>query len=374
MTGGGTGGHIYPAIAIADRIKKENEDAEILFVGTERGLEKSIVPKNGYDIKFIKISGFNRKNIFKNIKVLIELSKAFKDAKEIIKEFKPDVVIGTGGYVCGPVVRTAHKLGVKTYIHEQNAFPGLTNKLLEKYVDKIFIGFKEAEKNFRHKEKIILSGNPVRSEFGHLDKSECRKKLGVPDKDFVILAFGGSGGAGALNEEIINVIKTLNDHPDVSIFFGTGRVYYKRVINELEAQGIKLSEKIKVLEYIENMQYYLVAADLVISRAGALTIAEINICGKASILIPSPNVTNNHQYFNAKAIAETGGAILIQEKNLDENKVIKAVEMLMEDRCKLEKMETASKGCAHETATEIIHNAIISDLKQFSWGRNDSKN
>ncbi|HZK87940.1 MAG TPA: glycosyltransferase, partial [Anaerovoracaceae bacterium] len=192
MTGGGTGGHIYPAIAIADRIKKEHKDAEILFVGTERGLEKSIVPKSGYDIKFIKVRGFNRKNVLKNIKVLLELPKAFKDAKNIIKAFNPDIVIGTGGYVCGPVVRIAHKLGVKTYIHEQNAFPGLTNKLLEKYVDKIFIGFKEAEKNFRHKEKIVLSGNPVRSEFEHLDKSECRKKLGIPDKDFAILAFGGS--------------------------------------------------------------------------------------------------------------------------------------------------------------------------------------
>ncbi|MBK5262285.1 MAG: undecaprenyldiphospho-muramoylpentapeptide beta-N-acetylglucosaminyltransferase [Peptostreptococcaceae bacterium] len=362
MTGGGTGGHIYPAIAIADRIKKEHKDAEILFVGTERGLEKSIVPKSGYNIKFIRVRGFNRKNVFKNIKVLLELPKAFKDAKNIIKAFNPDIVIGTGGYVCGPVVRIAHKLGVKTYIHEQNALPGLTNKLLEKYVDKIFIGFKEAEKNFRHKEKIVLSGNPVRSEFEHLDKSECRKKLGIPDKDFAILAFGGSGGAGTLNKEILNVIKTLNEHPEVSIFFGTGGVYYERVISELKAQGIRLSNKIKVLEYIENIQNYLGASDLVISRAGALTIAEITICGKASILIPSPNVTGNHQYFNAKAISETGGAILIQEKNLDEDRVMKAVEMLMADRCRLEKMETASKNCAHETATEIIYKTIMGDL------------
>lgn len=374
MTGGGTGGHIYPAIAIADKIKKEHKETEILFVGTERGLEKSIVPKNGYDIKFIKISGFNRKNMFKNIKVLIELSKAFKDAKKIIKEFKPDLVIGTGGYVCGPVVKTAHKMGVKTYIHEQNAFPGLTNKLLEKYVDKIFIGFKDAEKNFKHKEKIIFAGNPVRSDFEHLDKWECRKKLGISDKDFVILAFGGSGGAGRLNEEMINVIKTLNEDSKVSIFFGTGKVYYNRVTNELKMLKIKLSNRIKILEYIEDMPYYLSASDLVISRAGALAIAEINICGKASILIPSPNVTGNHQYFNAKAISDKGGAILIEEKDLDENKVIHAVKMLMADRYKLEKMETASKGCAHETATETIYKTISADLEQFSWGKNDSKN
>ena len=362
MTGGGTGGHIYPAIAIADKIRKEHHDAEIIFVGTERGHEKSIVPKSGYDIKFIKIRGFNRKNIFKNIKVLLELVKASQDAKNIIKKFKPDMVIGTGGYVCGPVVRAAHKLGVKTYIHEQNAFPGLTNKLLEKYVDKIFIGFEEAEKNFKYKEKIVLSGNPVRSGFGHKEKKECREKLGVSEKDFVILAFGGSGGADVLNNEIINVIKTLYADPNVSIFFGTGRVYYKRVISELEAQGIRLSDKIKILEYIDNMEDYLGAADLVISRAGALTIAEITICGKASILIPSPNVTGNHQYFNAKAISETGGAILVQEKNLDENSVIKAIEMLKSDRNRMEKMEIASKNCAHETATEIIYKTIIGDL------------
>ncbi|MBK5245940.1 MAG: undecaprenyldiphospho-muramoylpentapeptide beta-N-acetylglucosaminyltransferase [Peptostreptococcaceae bacterium] len=362
MTGGGTGGHIYPAIAIADKIRKEHKEAEIIFVGTKRGHEKSIVPKSGYEIKFIKIRGFNRKNIFKNIKVLLELPKAFKDAKNIINEFKPDMVIGTGGYVCGPVVRAASKLGVKTYIHEQNAFPGLTNKLLEKYVDKIFIGFKEAEKNFKHKEKIVLSGNPVRSEFCHNDKTECREKLGISEKDFVILAFGGSGGADVLNNEIINVIKTLNADPDLFIFFGTGKVYYERVISELETQGIRLSDKIKILEYIDNMQNYLGAADLVISRAGALTIAEITICGKASILIPSPNVTGNHQFFNAKAISETGSAILIQEKNLDEDRVIQAVEMLMADRGRLEKMETASKNCAHETATEIIYKTIIDDL------------
>lgn len=362
MTGGGTGGHIYPAIAIADKIRKEQHDAEIIFVGTERGQEKSIVPKSGYDIKFIEIRGFNRKNIFKNIKVLLELAKASQDAKEIIKRFKPDMVIGTGGYVCGPVVRAAHKLGVKTYIHEQNAFPGLTNKLLEKYADKIFIGFKEAEKNFKHKEKIVLTGNPVRSEFGQKEKSECRKKLGIPEKDFVLLAFGGSGGANVLNKELINVIKTLQTDTDVSIFFGTGRVYYKRVISELEAQEIKLSDKVKILEYIDNMDDYLGAADLVISRAGALTIAEITICGKASILIPSPNVTGNHQYFNAKAISEKGAAILIQEKNLDDGRLVKEIEMLKSDRGRLKKMEIASKNCAHETATEIIYKTIIGDL------------
>jgi UDP-N-acetylglucosamine--N-acetylmuramyl-(pentapeptide) pyrophosphoryl-undecaprenol N-acetylglucosamine transferase len=363
MTGGGTGGHIYPAIAIADKIKKEDAMAEIIFVGTERGLEKSIVPKSGYNIEFIKIHGFNRKNILKNFKVAVELLKAFRDSKDIIKEFKPDVVIGTGGYVCGPVVRSASKLGIKTYVHEQNAHPGLTNKLLEKYVEKIFVGFKEAEKEFKCKDKIILSGNPVRNEFSNINKDKCREKLKIPDENFVILAFAGSGGAMEFNKEILNVIKMLNDNPNVSIFFGTGKLYYNKAMNEIKAQKIGITATIKVMEYIENMQDYLGASDLIISRAGALTIAEITICGKASILIPSPNVTGNHQYYNAKAISDAGGAILIQEKELDENKLIEEIKVLMADRNKLQKMEELSKGCAHEMATEIIYKGIINGLK-----------
>ena len=363
MTGGGTGGHIYPAVAIADKIKEEQMDAEILFIGTERGLEKTIVPKSGYPIKFIKVRGFNRKHLFKNIKILLELSKAFTEARKIIREFKPDLVIGTGGYVCGPVVKTAHKEGIKTFIHEQNAVPGLTNRLLEKHVDKIFLGFREAEKNFKYKKKIVFTGNPVRKEFENLDQADCRKKLGIPESDFVILSFGGSGGAGELNKQILNLVKNFHGSPDVTIFFGTGKVYYKKVIGELAAAGITISEKLKVLEYIENMHWYMGAANLVISRAGALTVAEITLCGKASILIPSPNVTGNHQYFNGKAISDKGGAILIEEKDLDENKVVKVVRMLMENKSELEKMEAASRKCAQKNAIEIICRTITSNFK-----------
>lgn len=363
MTGGGTGGHIYPAIAIADKIKEEQREAEILFIGTERGLEKTIVPKSGYPIKFIKVRGFNRKHLLKNIEILLELSKAFKEAKKIIRDFKPDLVIGTGGYVCGPVVKTAHKEGIRTCIHEQNAVPGLTNRLLERHVDTIFLGFKEAEKNFKYKEKIIFAGNPVRKEFENLNKADCREKLGIPENDFVILAFGGSGGAGELNKQIVNLVKNFHGQPDVSIFFGTGKVYYKKVIGELKTEGITASDKLKVLEYIENMHWYLGAADLVISRAGALTVAEITLCGKASILIPSPNVTGNHQYFNAKAISENGGAALIEEKDLDENKVVRVVRKLMENKSELEEMEAASRKCARENATEIIYQTITSNFK-----------
>lgn len=363
MTGGGTGGHIYPAIAIADKIKEENETAEIIFVGTERGLEKTIVPASGYPIQFIQVRGFDRKNLLKNIEIVMELFRAFKASKKIIDEFKPDMVIGTGGYVCGPVVRSAYKSGVRTYIHEQNAVPGLTNRLLEKYVSKIFLGFEEAGKNFNCKEKIVFTGNPVRKEFKNLNKEVCREKLGIPKNNFVILAFGGSGGAGMLNKEMVNLIKNFQGLSDVSIFFGTGKVYYEKVLRELEAEGIIISDQLKVLEYIENMHFYLGGADLVISRSGALTVAEITFCGKASVLIPSPNVTGNHQYFNAKAVSEKGGAILIEEKDLDENKVVRVVRELMENRCELEAMEVASRNWGQDNATEIIYRTITSNFK-----------
>ena len=192
MTGGGTGGHIYPAIAIADKIKERDPEAEILFVGTEKGLERELVPRSGYPIRFITVSGFNRKNMLKNIKVAKDLAKGSRQAKAILKEFMPDVVIGTGGYVCGPMVRAAHKKGIRTFVHEQNAFPGVTNKILEKYVDKVFISFEAAGEHFVHKEKLEITGNPVRKVFFEGDRPVCRKTLGLKPGDFALLCFGGS--------------------------------------------------------------------------------------------------------------------------------------------------------------------------------------
>ena len=192
MTGGGTGGHIYPAIAIADKIKERYPESQILFVGTKHGLEKKIVPENGYPIEFVTVAGFNRKNPLKNIEVMKKLREGSKQAKRLMKAFRPDLVIGTGGYVCGPVVRAAHKAGIKTYTHEQNAFPGMTNKLLEKYVEKVFLGFEEAQKYFKHREKHVVTGNPVRKAFFEADKKKSRQKLG-----FYFAGFRRKPGSGA---------------------------------------------------------------------------------------------------------------------------------------------------------------------------------
>lgn len=363
MTGGGTGGHIYPAIAIADKIKELDGTAEILFVGTRRGLEKTLVPKNGYDIEFITVSGFNRKNLLKNFKTLKDLAKGSGEAKKIIRSFKPDVVIGTGGYVCGPVVRAAHKLGAATYIHEQNAFPGMTNKLLEKYVNKVFISFDEARGYFKDQSKLEMSGNPVRKSFYEADRRAARRQLGIAEDAFVVLSFGGSQGAGKINEMMLANIERLLELPNTQTVFATGSYYYDEVVKSLEEKGVLNADSLRVMKYIDNMDAYLAAADAVISRAGALTVSEITVCGRAAILIPSPNVTGNHQYHNAKSVADKGGAFLIEEKDVTADAIFERLAELKENGGLRRDMERCSREAAPADAASIIAEYVLSDLK-----------
>lgn len=359
MTGGGTGGHIYPAIAIADRIKERNSNGEILFVGTERGLEKDIVPKHGYDIKFITVSGINRSNPLKNFKVIKDYMKGKKQAKKIIEDFKPDLVIGTGGYVCGPVLKVASKMGIKCYIHEQNAIPGVTNKMLEKSVENVFLGFEEAGKFFKEKEKHVLAGNPVRDEFFKARKNKSREKLGILEDEFVILSFGGSQGAAKLNKAMMEVVKKYSGKEKTRVYFGTGSRYYEPIINELKEIGVDLKDNIEIMPYIDDMQNYISAADIVVSRSGALTVSEIAVCGTPSILIPSPNVAGNHQMFNAKAIADKKGAILLEEKDLDGTSLVGEIQKLEDNRELLSAMSENVKSCAPLDASDIIYYVIL---------------
>lgn len=358
MTGGGTGGHIYPAIAIADRIRRRHQDAEILFVGTKKGMEKDLVPKNGYDIRFITVSGFHRKQLWKNLKTAADLVKGNRQASKIVKEFKPDLVIGTGGYVCGPVVRAAHKRGIKTYIHEQNAFPGVTNKLLEKYADKVFISFPESKNYFKDQSKLVVTGNPIRKSFLLCSLNHSREKMNIKAGEFVILCFGGSLGAGKINSTMIRVIEAVNGMPDTRLFFITGRNYYAKVLDSLKEKEINLNDNINILEYADNMHEYLSAADLVISRAGALTVSEITACGKASILIPSPNVTGNHQFFNAKVVADKGGAIIMEEKDLSDEKLLGTVLRLKNNKEALNSMSAASAKVGRIDAVDMIYDHL----------------
>lgn len=358
MTGGGTGGHIYPAIAIADKIKEKQPDAEILFVGTKKGLEKTLVPGNGYPIEFITVSGFDRRNMLKNIKTAADLVRGLSQAKKIIKSFKPDVVIGTGGYVCGPVVKTAAKMGVRTYIHEQNAFPGMTNKMLEPYVDKVFMGFEKAGEYFKHPEKHIVVGNPVRKSFFTKTKQQAREALGIAEDEFMILSFGGSRGAGRINKAMLSVLKEVNGMDKTSLYFGTGDVYYDVICHEA-AELCGIADNVHIMRYIDDMDNHLMAADVVVSRAGALSIAEICVCGKCAVFIPSPNVTGNHQYHNAKAVADRGGAFLIEEKDLTDELLVSKLMELKNDPEKVKTMGQAAKKCAFNDSAETIYETIF---------------
>ena len=355
MTGGGTGGHIYPAIAIADKIKAENPDAEIIFVGTEHGLEKKIVPASGYEIRFITAEGIDRKNLLKNIDVLRKLMKGNRQAKKIVEDFQPDMVIGTGGYASAPVIKAGYKFGANVYIHESNALPVLTNRVSEKYVKNVFLGFAEAASHFKQPEKHVLTGNPVRKDFFTITKEEAREALGIKQDRFVALAFGGSQGAGRINKAMMDVVSAFNGSDDTDIYLGTGSFYYDAILEELKARGVEPAENIRIMEYINEMDKYLKAADMVISRSGALTVAEVTVCGKPAVFIPSPIVTGNHQYFNAKAVADKNGAFILEEKELTGEKIAEYISMLKEDSALLEEMSAASRDCALTDATDVIY-------------------
>lgn len=355
LTGGGTGGHIYPAIAIADEIKRRNKDAEILFVGTKHGIEKDIVPANGYNIEFISVRGFDRKHILKNVKTLTELSKGMLQSKKLIKEFKPDFVIGTGGYVCGPVVREAARVKVPAYIHEQNAFPGMTNRMLSKHVNCVFIAFGEAAKYFKTRNEIMITGNPVRSAFAEIRREEARRELGIAPDEFVVLSFGGSLGAAKINAEMEYAVDKLRNVEKLRIIFVTGKSHYDEVISKM---GDRKPSNVDYLRYLDDMPRYLNACDLAITRSGALTVSEITGCGVPSIMIPSPNVTQNHQYFNAKVVADRGGSILIEEKDLKESSVAEKILYLFEHRENLKKMKRAAADLAKMDAAEVICDKI----------------
>lgn len=358
VTGGGTGGHIYPAIAIADKIKEMEPDSEILYIGNEVGIEKDVVPKTGYPFEMVTSMWLDRSNLLKIFKTGWGVIKGTSEARKIMKRFKPDVVIGTGGYVCVPVLLAGHQYGARTYLHEQNAYPGMANKFLEKSVKNIFLGFPDAAKYFKQPEKLINAGNPVRKTFFQLTRQEARKKLGLPQDAFIVLSFGGSLGAEKINDVAFDLMEAVNGQENVMLIFGTGKWYYEATLKKAEEKGVDIQQNILIKDYLDPMDQYLAACDLVISRAGALSVAETTVCGKASILIPSPNVTGNHQFYNAKAVADHDGAILIEEKDLTSEKVIQEVLRLKNNPEALEAMSKASRRCAPDKALDIIYETV----------------
>lgn len=328
LSGGGTGGHIYPALALIKRIKQVHPSSEIMYIGTEKGLESKIVRNAAIAFKSIEIQGFKRSLSISNLKTILLFFISIKKSKKIIKDFQPDVVIGTGGYVCAPVIYAASKLKIPTIIHEQNSVAGVTNKFLARYATKIAVCFEEARAEFsRYSEKVSYTGNPRAQEVVGIKPSTILKDYHLAVNQPTVLIFGGSRGARSLNEAFIAALPELNKKK-YQVLFATGDVHYERIKKQVEPQ-IKENLSISVVPYIENMPEVFANVDLVVSRSGATTLAELTALGLPSILVPSPYVTNDHQTKNAESLTKRGAAKMITEDQLTGESLIKAIDELM---------------------------------------------
>ncbi|GLI50043.1 UDP-N-acetylglucosamine--N-acetylmuramyl-(pentapeptide) pyrophosphoryl-undecaprenol N-acetylglucosamine transferase [Tepidanaerobacter syntrophicus] len=364
FAGGGTGGHIYPAIAIASGLKRKYPDSDILFIGTGKQLEKDIVEEVGFPLKIIHAKGFERKLSIDTLRSLHQLILGAADSIKILKEEKPDLVIGTGGYTAGPVVFFASLMGIPCAIHEQNVIPGVTNKILSRFAKKIFISFPESA-NYFPKNKVILAGNPVRPEITKGTRREALEKFGLSPNMPTVLSFGGSQGAMSLNNAIYYVIKTLIKSKEFQLIHVTGKNNYNKIMQSLMDDKIDLgsASHIVIEPYINDMENAYAAADLIISRAGALTIAELSACGKPAILIPLPSAANRHQDFNAALMEKNGAAIVIYEKDLTGEKLYKSICNIIFDKECLLKMSASSKKLARSNALDTILQEIEKLLK-----------
>ncbi len=364
---GGTGGHINPALAVAGTIKEKYPDAKISFIGNRKGMESNLVPKAGYKFYPIDVAGFQRRitlnNIKRNAVAFYRMFKSTSQAGKILEKLKPDVVVGTGGYTCGPVLRKAAKMGIKTATHEQNAFPGITTKTLCKYVDQVMVAMPEAIKRLPNNRKYTVTGNPVRPSIINTSKQEARKKLGLDNRP-MILSLGGSLGARAVNEAVAEVLCWHANSKKYYHFHAIGKYGMSWMPELIRSKGVNYEnlDNLRITEYIYDMDLCMSAADLVINRAGASTISELQVKGMPSILIPSPNVAENHQFYNAKTLSDNDAAILIEEKDLTGEKLIESVKSLIDNKEKLQKMgENAKKTAvfdANERICEVILNLV----------------
>lgn len=366
LAGGGTAGHVNPALAIAEIIKKHHPEAEFAFAGNPEKLEAKLVPQAGYKFYPIQVEGFqrklNKKNIKRNLHAVKCLTKTTSRSREIIGDFKPDLVIGTGGYVAGPVVRTAAKMGILTAIHEQNAYPGVTNKLLSKYADKVMLTVEEAKQYLDPKIEYTVTGLPVRSGFSTITKEQARRELGFDNDTVCILSTGGSLGAGAINSAVLDLIAwyksegvTVNH---IHSYGGNGKsTQFEKCLAD---KGVTLegNPHLMVKEYINNMPTCMAAADLVISRCGANALTELEAMGRGSILVPSPIVAGNHQYYNGMVLQKAGAAIVIEQKDFTSEKLISIVKELLADREKLAALSENAARIYIKDTDDRIYSAL----------------
>lgn len=334
VTGGGTGGHVNPALAIANTIKLNDPTAVIEYVGTKKGIENKLVPKAGYPLHYVEVQGFRRKLSPANLKAAYLAVTSPVKAKTIIEEFKPDLVVGTGGYVSWPVVKAAADMGIPTALHESNAIAGVAVKMLQKYVDRIYLNFEKTGDSLTcDPEKLMKVGNPVMNGFTSVSREEAREKLGIDKKyKHIILSYAGSMGAEKVNDAVLCLMREFTaKNPDVYHIHATGAIEHELCTSQFKEMGLDKCENIELCEYIYDMPLKMAAADLIICRAGAMTISELAITGKAAIFIPSPNVAENHQYKNAKVLVDADAAGLFEEKELTDGArlLIEKVEALL---------------------------------------------
>jgi UDP-N-acetylglucosamine--N-acetylmuramyl-(pentapeptide) pyrophosphoryl-undecaprenol N-acetylglucosamine transferase len=354
LTGGGTGGHIYPAVAIGRQLQRENPGTELLYIGSASGLESRIVPKLGIPFETIEISGFKRKLSLDNVRTVIRFLRAVRRSKALLRGFRPDVVVGTGGYVSGPVVYAAARLGIPTLIHEQNVEPGMANAFLSRYADAIAVSFPESKARFRRGRRILHTGNPCATNVLHADKKKGYASLGIPDGSRVVLVVGGSRGARALNEAVPGIAAAVSRLDGVWLVAVTGDVHYEQMKARLDRLPEDQTRRLRVVPYLDNMPEVLAASSLIISRAGASMIAEITALGVPSILVPSPNVTHNHQEANARSLADAGAAVMMLERELTGPKLAGTVARIMGDEPARRAMSEAAKALATPDSAERI--------------------
>lgn len=365
FTCGGTAGHVNPAVALARLFQERHPGCKILFVGADGGMETRLVPKEGFDIKTVTITNFQRSltpaAVAHNMKTLLNMSRSGGQARAILDEFKPDLVVGTGGYASYPVVRTAARRGIPTAVHESNAVPGLTTKALAKVVDVVMVGFEESAAHYDCPEKVVVTGTPVRGDFFQFTRAEARAKLGLTDGAPMLLSYWGSLGAQVMNGRMAEFIALeCAEGAPFHHLHGAGRDF-SRVTAQLAQGGIDLAAypKVEVREYIYDMPVAMAAADLVICRAGASTVSELSAIAKPSILVPSPNVTADHQTKNAKVLAEGGGAILLPEGECSAQGLWTAAKELLRDDARRSAMGRALRSMAVPDAAEKIYEALI---------------
>ena len=369
FAGGGTAGHINPALAVANYIKTQQPEAEIYYIGTAQKLEARLVPAAGYEFFTINVSGFKRSlspaACVNNIKTVYRAVKSTYDVKRILKRIKPDVVIGTGGYVSGPVLRCAAKMGFKTAIHEQNAFPGVTNKLLFNMVDLVMLAMPKAMDYIKDCKNVVVTGNPIRADFNNLDKAKSRDKLSIPQDVKMILSFGGSLGARPVNEAVAQVLYDRINDKNMYFCHATGKAGYKSFYELIESKGIdKNSKNLRVFEYINDIYDYMAAADLIVCRAGAITLCELQALGRASVLIPSPYVAENHQFHNAMTLKNQNAAEVIEEKDLKDGVLTATIDSLFRTKSVTDDMGKAAAASAISDATEKIYGCIMDLLNK----------